>query len=251
MKVYKNLTQWQKERDQLNGTKIGFVPTMGALHEGHKSLIKKCVQENEATVLSVFLNPTQFNNPSDLQEYPKTLKEDMALAQESGVTHLLTPSYQDLYPDNYNYMVIEKELSQHFCGKSRPGFFEGILTVVTKLLNIVRADRAYFGEKDYQQVLLVKGLVDAFFIPTQIVACPLVREHDGLAVSSRNQRLTPEQRELATKFNQILKAHTNKEKIKSCLSDEGFLVDYVEVFDNRILAAVTIDEIRLIDNVPC
>jgi pantoate--beta-alanine ligase len=227
---------------------LGFVPTMGALHLGHRSLIERSKLENSHTLVSIFVNPTQFNDPSDFSNYPKTWESDLQILNDAGVDFLLFPTSSELYPDSYRYRVQETEYSQRLCGKFRPGHFEGVLSVVMKLLNLADADRAYFGEKDYQQFQLIQGMVDAFFMKTQILLCPTVRESDGLALSSRNLRLTDEQRVLAKEFPRVLKtAHSPKEGVK-ILQNLGFKVDYFEEIQERRYGAVQLGSVRLIDN---
>jgi pantoate--beta-alanine ligase len=234
---------------------IGFVPTMGALHSGHRSLLERAALENDLVFLSIFVNPTQFNRPDDLAKYPKTLETDLALAEHARVSAVFLPSDgQELYPDGYRYRVSETEVSQRLCGLSRPGHFEGVLTVVLKLLQLARADRAYFGEKDYQQLTLIRGMAEAFFLDTEIVGCPTVREADGLALSSRNLRLTPEQRETAPELIRAMTEVSDLEQARKRLDEKGFAVDYL--VDERLpdgrrrrFAAATLGEIRLIDNI--
>lgn len=250
--VFKNLKKWQEYTKGPNyaDRQVGFIPTMGALHEGHASLFKRSKAENEITVTSIFVNPTQFNNPADLKNYPVTIEADMKLLESCGVDYCLLPSYDDLYRDKYRYKVEENELSKILCGAHRAGHFSGVLTVVLKLLNLVRARKAYFGEKDYQQYLLVKGMAEALFLPTEIVGCATVRAKDGLALSSRNRRLKSGDRELATFFAKELKSKSPLEVIKKNLAAKGFQVDYIEEKFGRRFGAVHLGGVRLIDNVP-
>lgn len=231
------------------GKKVGFVPTMGALHEGHLSLIKKSIQQNDITVVSIYVNPTQFNNVDDFKKYPNTFVNDLKLLKQLKVDFLFYPGYSEIYPDNYKYKVIETEFSKLLCGKYRPGHFDGVLTVVLKLLNIVKPHRAYFGEKDFQQLKLIEGMTKAFFIDTKIISHPTVRTEDGLALSSRNLRLTDEQRKLAPVFPAMLSSGKSLSRIKSALTKKGFKVEYVEKINDRIFGAVYLGEVRLIDNV--
>ena len=191
-RVTTSLKDWAAERSIMDHQRqsVGFVPTMGALHAGHRSLLERARAENDAVVLSIFVNPAQFNDPGDLERYPRTLEEDLALAG-TLVDHVLVPDPRDMYPDGYQYRVSEHGLSATLEGAHRPGHFDGVLTVVLKLLNLVRPDRAYFGEKDRQQLELVQGMVRAFHLGVAIVPCPTVRDPDGLAQSSRNRRLSP------------------------------------------------------------
>lgn len=248
--VFKNINDWRKIRKEIIGNKtLGFVPTMGALHDGHISLIRKSKSENEITVVSIFINPTQFNNTEDLQNYPKTFETDLQKLKDAEVDFLFFPEYNELYQDNFRYEVNEKELSKILCGADRPGHFIGVLTVVMKLFNIIQANRAYFGEKDYQQYLLIKGMMDAFFMETEIVPCPLIRESDGLAMSSRNVRLTADERITAPKFYEVLKSGLSDDEIKTRLESEGFEIDYITTINNRKFGAVHLGKVRLIDNV--
>jgi pantoate--beta-alanine ligase len=247
--IFDNLKSWRNYRGQLRALSIGFVPTMGALHQGHATLLKRSREENQISILSIYVNPTQFDNKDDLKRYPITLDRDLKIASDCGVDAVLLPSYNEIYPDGYRYRVLENSFSQRLCGEHRPGHFDGVLTVVMKLLNLVQADRAYFGEKDHQQLQLIRGMTEAFFLPTQIIACPTVREKDGLAMSSRNVNLSPEGRERAPAFAQALKASQTIEEAKARLSELGFNVDYVEDIGARRYGAVKIDNVRLIDNV--
>lgn len=239
-----NISEWKNIRKDLSA--VGFIPTMGALHEGHLELIKKSKLENQATVVSIFVNPTQFNNKADFEKYPITFDSDLEKLNSVGVDYLLYPKYHEMYPDNYRYKVTENEFSKILCGQFRPGHFDGVLTVVMKLLNIVDADRAYFGEKDYQQYQLVKDMVAAFFMKVEIVGCPTIRDENGLALSSRNARLTETGKQIAIKFARTLK---QKEVSKSDLEKQGIQVEYLEELKNRRFAAVTVEGVRLIDNV--
>ncbi len=255
-----NLDAWVDFRDDFisEGKSIGFVPTMGALHEGHLSLLKRARAENDVVLLSIFVNPTQFNNPDDLAKYPSTMDQDTMLAESVGCDYLITPTPQTMYPDDYRYRVTESTLSKILCGAHRPGHFDGVLTVVLKLFNIAKATRAYFGEKDFQQLELVREMADSFFIDVEVIGCDIVREHDGLAMSSRNLRLSPKERRLAGFFPQqmaeSLIAKTSPAQARTKLEAEGFKVDYVEdvALGNpsvpRRFGAVFVGELRLIDN---
>jgi pantoate--beta-alanine ligase len=249
--VWTDLDLWRKELRALkarHGT-IGFVPTMGALHAGHGSLLARSRAENDVSVLSIYVNPTQFENKDDLQRYPLSLERDHEAAARAGVDHILEPSAEQIYADGYRYKVSEQDFSARFCGAHRPGHFDGVLTVVMKLLNLVRADRAYFGEKDFQQLELVKDMVAAFFMDTEIVGCPTVRESDGLALSSRNVNLSSAARTVAPEFVRALREARSAGDARSQLERAGFEVDYVEDFGARRLGAVKIGGVRLIDNV--
>ncbi|PKL10537.1 MAG: pantoate--beta-alanine ligase [Spirochaetae bacterium HGW-Spirochaetae-8] len=249
MKIIKTKEAWEQERGILTGKSIGMVPTMGALHAGHLSLIQCCRNQNDITVASVFVNPTQFNNQKDLETYPRTLAEDCRLLEQMQTDYLFLPDYTQMYPDNYRYHVYETELSKILCGAKRPGHFEGVLTVVLKLLAIIGPDRAYFGEKDYQQYLLIQGMAKAFFLRTAIIACPIVREESGLALSSRNRLLSTKGRLKASEFHRILSSEEPVEVMITKLEGQGFIVDYVEEHFGRVFGAVFLEEVRLIDNV--
>jgi pantoate--beta-alanine ligase len=250
-KVIKDLNKWNKIRNGklfIDKT-IGLVPTMGALHKGHIALIRKSIKQNDITVVTIFVNPTQFNKKEDLEKYPNQIENDLKILDELKVDFLLNPVYTDIYPDNYQYKVVESDFSQMLCGKFRPGHFDGVLTVVLKLLNIVKADRTYFGEKDYQQLELIKGMVKAFFINTKIISSPTVRTKEGLALSSRNIRLSDEEKTLAIEFPKLLASSFSVDKIKSELNSKGFKVEYIEQINNRRFGAVYLGNVRLIDNV--
>jgi pantoate--beta-alanine ligase len=229
--------------------KIGLVPTMGALHNGHASLIKKCVKENEISIVSIFVNPTQFNDQGDLEKYPRTFESDLKMLEEFNVDYLFFPNFNEMYPDGFTYHISENDFSKKLCGAFRPGHFDGVLTVVLKLLNIFRPNRAYFGEKDYQQFKLIEGICKAFFIDTEIISCPTIREDDGLAISSRNVLLNPNQRNFAANFPAILSTNKTSVEVKDELEKIGFKVDYVEDLNGRRYGAVYVGKVRLIDNV--
>ncbi len=248
----KGTKKWLRLRtsSRCAGKSLGFVPTMGALHAGHLSLLRRARRENDLTVASVFVNPAQFNDPRDLQRYPRTLSADIKMLESEGTDYLLLPSVHDMYPDGYTYRVSETTDSRELCGAHRPGHFEGVLTVVIKLLNLVRADRAYFGEKDFQQFRLIKGMAEAFFIGTKIIPCPTLREADGLAMSSRNLLLEPAHRALAPALYKALRSKVRPEEIKRQLAKLGFEPDYVAERWGRRFAAAKLGKVRLIDNVP-
>ena len=232
---------------------VGFVPTMGALHDGHISLIAASVADNEHTILSIYVNPTQFNNPDDLENYPSTMQADLDAAQQHGVDMVILPSYDDMYADGYRYQVTENEFSMQLCGGNRPGHFTGVMTVVMKLLNLVKAQRAYFGEKDHQQLKLITDMSEAFFMDVEIVGCPTIRESDGLAMSSRNKMLDVKGRQLAPEFSRLLHHRGCDDSVIAALEEQGFDVDYIVTKDNRRYGAVVVScdglQVRLIDNV--
>ncbi|MCX5792987.1 MAG: pantoate--beta-alanine ligase [Elusimicrobia bacterium] len=251
MEIVEGTKKWLKLRtSRCAGKSLGFVPTMGALHAGHLSLLRRAKNENGLAVASVFVNPAQFNDPRDLQRYPRTLSADIKMLESAGTDFLLLPSAHDMYPDGYTYRVSETTDSRELCGAHRPGHFEGVLTVVVKLLNLVRADRAYFGEKDFQQFRLIKGMAEAFFIGTEIIPCPTLREADGLAMSSRNLLLEPAHRALAPALNKALRSKARPAEIKRQLAKLGFEPDYVAERWGRRFAAAKLGKVRLIDNVP-
>jgi pantoate--beta-alanine ligase len=250
--VFAGPAEWRAERlaQVRAGVTLGLVPTMGALHEGHVSLVRRSRSENDRTLVTIFVNPTQFDDPADLDRYPRALETDLAMLRDERVDFVFVPRERDLYPDRYRYRVTETDLSMTMEGVHRPGHFDGVLTVVMKLLQIASADRAYFGEKDWQQLTLVRGMAEAFFIPTVIVACATVRERDGLALSSRNRRLRPEDRARAPRFHECLAHAESAGHAIAGLRASGFEVDYVEDRDGRRLGAVRLGGVRLIDNVP-
>ncbi len=245
------VAEWRAIRAAIaaSGESLGFVPTMGALHAGHTSLVERSIAENTRTVVSVFVNPTQFNDPTDLRDYPRTLDVDREILQQLGVDYVFVPDRDTVYPDDYRYRLSESDISTRLCGASRPGHFDGVLTVVMRLFNIVRPQRAYFGEKDYQQYRLITDMADAFFMDIDVRSCPIVRDPDGVALSSRNALLSPEGRAAAAEFAAILKGGESAEGVRSQLASRGIEVDYVEDWAGRRLAAVVIDGVRLIDNV--
>lgn len=249
MLIYDDMNQWRQVRKNLSDTKsIGFIPTMGNLHQGHASLFTKSVQENDYTIVSLFINPTQFNQEQDFLHYPRTLEADLELLKNANVDYCLLPDKQTIYADHFNYQVHEHQLTQIMEGLHRPGHFTGVLTVVMKLINLVKPARTYFGEKDYQQLQLVKNMIDAFFMDVEIIACPTIREASGLACSSRNVRLNTQQRRLADQFAKIFHKETACSNIIEKLHAIGVDVEYIEEHDNRRFAAVTIGGVRLIDN---
>ena len=253
MKVVETVAALEDERRARGAGATGFVPTLGALHAGHVSLVGRAKAENERAWASIFVNPAQFDDPGDLARYPRTLDADLSMLEDAGCDLVFLPHPEEIYRDEYRYRVTENSLSLELEGASRPGHFDGVLTVVLKLLLLVRPERAYFGEKDFQQLRLVEGLVDAFFLDTRIVRCPTVREADGLAMSSRNRRLSPADRAHAPALYRILQAsiagRQSAADAEAALAREGFDVDYVADLEGRRLAAVRLGGVRLIDNV--
>ncbi|HEX9416982.1 MAG TPA: pantoate--beta-alanine ligase [Gaiellaceae bacterium] len=228
---------------------IGFVPTMGAFHEGHLSLFHAARDKNDVVVASLFVNPAQFGPREDLGKYPRDEERDARLAEEAGVDYLFAPSPEEIYPPGFQTWVEVEELSRPLEGSLRPGHFRGAATVCLKLFNIVRPDRAYFGQKDAQQAAVVKRMVRDLNVPLEIRVLPTVRDDDGLALSSRNAYLSPEEREAAIALPRALQTK-DPEAARALLG--GLDVDYVEVadFEPRVLAAaVRVGTTRLIDNV--
>lgn len=251
MKVFKSIVELQNElfgvRKQ--GKSVGLVPTMGALHEGHASLVKRSVSENDVTVVSVFLNPTQFNDKKDLERYPRTLDADCDLLGSCGADYVFAPSVQEMYPVEDTRSFEFPPVSTVMEGAHRPGHFNGVCQVVSRLFYIVRPDRAYFGEKDWQQIAVVKALVRHLGLKVKIVECPTVREADGLAKSSRNTLLKPEERAIAPKIYQALsesreyaKSHTLVETHDKVVADinsvDGLEVEYFAIVDGDTLQDV-------------
>lgn len=212
---------------RLNGSAIGFVPTMGALHEGHISLIGISKKETDITVCSIFVNPTQFNNSVDLTKYPRTPEKDMALLEAAGCDVLYMPDVKDVYPENDTRKFSFGYLDTILEGEHRPGHFNGVGQVVSILLEGVEPDKAYFGSKDYQQVMVVKDLVKQLHLRAEIVACPILREADGLAMSSRNMRLNPEERKVAGFVPVMMQEAREIVKQKGILAAREFIADFV------------------------
>ncbi len=250
-KIIHTVAEWRALRAGFRASRqaVGFVPTMGALHPGHGSLLVRAKQDCPVVLASVFVNPTQFDDKWDYENYPRMLDTDCDLMDRSGVDYVLAPSAAEMYPNGTRYLVGETQFSRELCGAHRPGHFDGVLTVVMKLLQIADAERAYFGEKDQQQLQLIKGMCTAFFLPTEIVPCPTIREADGLAMSSRNARLSPAERALAPTFNRVLRSAPDATQARAQLEAAGFVVDYVEDREGIRYGAVRLGKTRLIDNV--
>jgi pantoate--beta-alanine ligase len=232
------------------GSTVGLVPTMGAFHDGHLSLFRAAREECDAVVVSLFVNPAQFDSPEDLERYPRDEKRDARLAAEAGVDFVFCPSFAELYPPGFQTWVDVEELSRPLEGRVRPGHFRGVATVCCKLFNIVRPHRAYFGQKDAQQVAVVRRMVLDLNLDVEIRVLPTVRDADGLALSSRNALLSPAEREAALALPRAL-ATRDPEQARALLN--GLEVDYLEVaeFEPRVLVGtIRIGETRLIDNVP-
>lgn len=237
------------------GKSIGLVPTMGYFHEGHLSLMSRARQDNDVVVVSLFVNPTQFGPGEDFQRYPRDLDRDARMAEEIGVDLLFCPSGEEMYPENYQTYVNVEKLSQGLCGTSRPGHFRGVATVVLKLFNIVQPNRAYFGQKDYQQLKVIEQMVKDLNVPVEIIGMPIVRERDGVAMSSRNTYLSSEERRAARVLSKSLKyaqelldsgvndANELSRKIEEFISKEPLAaIDYVAVVDSDTLEYLRIVE---------
>lgn len=246
--VSRTVDEWKHRRRALEGRSIGFVPTMGALHRGHGSLVERCRRENEVVVVSIFVNPAQFNDQADLQRYPRTLESDLALIENLGADELIMPGPADLYPNGYRFRIESEADTRLMEGAHRPGFLQGVMTVVLKLLNLVRADRAYFGEKDYQQLQVVTDMAREFFVPTVVVPCATVREESGLALSSRNMLLSAEGKRKADGVFRALTNAATPAEARAMLEAQGYVVDYVEEHAGRRFAAAFLEGVRLIDN---
>ncbi len=233
-----------------DGGTVGLVPTMGAFHEGHLSLFRAAREENDVVVVSLFVNPAQFGPREDLAKYSRDEERDARLAEEAGVDYLFAPAPEEIYPAGFQTWVEVEELSRPLEGAVRPGHFRGVATVCLKLFNIVRPERAYFGQKDAQQAAVIKRMVRDLDVPLDIRVLPTVRDEDGLALSSRNAYLSPEEREAARVLPRALQTRDPAAARRALL--DGLNVDYVEVadFEPRVLAAaVRVGNTRLIDNV--
>lgn len=250
MKVFESIAEWIVFRKTISDAKsIGFIPTMGCLHDGHRSLMRRSVSENDFSVLSIFVNGTQFADKSSCENYPKPIEDDLALAKREKIDAVILPKHVEMYADGFRYKVVEDSVSLVREGTYRPGHFTGVLTVILKFFTIVRPHKAYFGEKDYQQYELISGMKKAFFIDTDVVLCPVIRDKNGIALSSRNRMLNEEQMELVKHFPLILssKEYTS-EQVGLKLGELGFKVHYIEEANGRRYGSVQIGDISLIDN---
>ena len=277
MKLVHTIKELQSELDALRniGKTIGLVPTMGALHAGHASLVKRAVAENDVVVVSDFVNPTQFNDRNDLIKYPRTLDADCELLEKVGASFVFAPSVEEIYPEpdtrRFSYAPLDTVME----GRFRPGHFNGVCQIVSKLFMIVEPDRAYFGEKDFQQLAIIREMVKQMEFKLQIVGCPIVREEDGMALSSRNARLSPEERKYALNISQTLfksrmfaashtVAETHKFVENAIAASKGLRLEYFEIVDGNSLqkianwedteyavGCITVfcGEVRLIDNI--
>jgi pantoate--beta-alanine ligase len=250
MQIFHDINEWRAFRRTLpDNLSLGFAPTMGNLHIGHASLFAASQQENDRTMSSIFVNPMQFNRADDFTHYPRTLKSDIELLTQAGVDYCLLPDEKSIYFDEYRYQVQENSSNQLMEALHRPGHFAGVLTVVMKLFNLAKPHRAYFGEKDYQQFQLIRDMAAAFFMDIEVKSCPTIREASGLAYSSRNNRLTAEQRLLADEFAAIFhQATLTREQLTSELNKINVDVEYLEEHEGRRFVCVKIADIRLIDN---
>ncbi|MBT2677740.1 pantoate--beta-alanine ligase [Bacillus sp. ISL-35] len=277
MKIISTITEMQQQMQKLKSevNSIGYVPTMGFLHEGHMSLMKRARQENEVVVLSIFVNPLQFGPDEDLDAYPRDFERDHRIAEAEGVDYIFYPSAEEMYPNNASVKVSVVDRTNVLCGKSRPGHFDGVATVLIKLFNIVQPTRAYFGLKDAQQVAVVEGLVHDFNFPIELVPLDIVREEDGLAKSSRNVYLNEQEREQAPELNKSLllakaaveSGERNPAKVADMMKNHvnentSGIVDYIEIYSypelqslkeltGRIIIAMAVkfSKARLIDNI--
>ncbi len=266
----------QKIKSLKNGTVIGFVPTMGALHEGHLSLVEKAKKENDIVVVSIFVNPTQFDNADDLINYPKTIEKDLSLLKSFNCDIVFTPTSKEIYADNIQSQSFDFDgLEYQMEGKFRAGHFNGVGTIVKRLFDVVKPHKAYFGEKDYQQIQIIRKMVEKNKLPVQIISCPIHREKDGLAMSSRNARLTEAQRAAAPFIYETLKkakikfGTKNASEVLKWVENEFknhpvFNLEYIEIADEetllpvetknptkkyRAFIAVFAGKVRLIDNI--
>ena len=277
MKVVHTIKGLQEELSALRqqGKSVGLVPTMGALHAGHASLVKRCVAENQVTVVSDFVNPTQFNDLNDLKKYPRTLDADCQLLDACGASFVFAPSVEEIYPEpdtrHFSYAPLDTVME----GAFRPGHFNGVCQIVSKLFDIVKPDRAYFGEKDFQQLAIIREMVKQMKFPLEIVGCPIMREADGLALSSRNSRLNDEERKNALNISKTLFESRNfaashsgaetKQFVEEAINQApGLRLEYFELVDGRTLQSIQnwddtdyavgcitvfCGEVRLIDNI--
>lgn len=277
MKLVHTISDLQAELSALKAQnkKVGLVPTMGALHAGHASLVKRCVEENDVAVVSVFVNPTQFNDKNDLIKYPRTLDADCELLESVGASFVFAPSVEEMYPEPDTRVFSFSPLDTVMEGKFRPGHFNGVAQIVSKLFDAVRPDRAYFGEKDFQQLAIIRKMVKQLHYNLEIVGCPIVREEDGLALSSRNARLSTVEREIALNISKTLYKsrtfaadHSVEETLQFVESEigkvQGLQLEYFEIVDGNTLQSIAnwddttyavgcitvfCGEVRLIDNI--
>ena len=274
MRVYQGKDEIRQSlRESRQGLKVGFVPTMGALHEGHLSLVERCKTECDLCVVSIYVNPAQFGPSEDLGKYPRNLDKDLELLSKRGADLVFFPDDVQMYPPGYRTWIDVEGLSEKLCGASRPGHFRGVATVVLKLCNIVRPDSMYMGLKDFQQIVVLERMLKDLDCETRIVRCPIIREEDGLALSSRNAYLEPDERLRAISLSQALKMAREQvasvtrdsaaliEEASKTVSAAGGTIDYIKIVDadtledvamvnenSRMLLAVFMGKTRLIDN---
>lgn len=277
MKVFSEVSDLRKalEECRKEGKSIGLVPTMGALHSGHISLVDKCVKENDVCVVSIFVNPTQFNNATDLEKYPRTVEADVKLLESANCTFAFTPSVEEIYPTEDTRVFDFSPLDQVMEGPARPGHFNGVGQIVSKLFDIVEPQKAYFGEKDFQQLAIIREMVRRYSYNIEIIGCPIVREESGLALSSRNARLSENEKISAVKISQALFQSVNMQKTHSLQEVKQWVIDtinedpileveYYEIVNSQTLQSVEewadaegitgcitvyCGEVRLIDNI--
>lgn len=278
MKVINTVVELRQLLKELRsqGKTVGYVPTMGALHRGHLSLVKQCLADNDICVVSIFVNPTQFNNKEDLVKYPRDLERDCELLKQIDDSIIVfAPAVEEVYPEPDTRQFDFGQLDKVMEGKFRPGHFNGVAQVVSRFFDIIKPDKAYFGEKDYQQLAIIRQMVSQLKLPVQIVAMPIVREQSGLALSSRNERLTENQRTIAINISKVLfessqwidkySVKETIEKVQSAINSfEGMEVEYFEIVNGKTLQPVTdweqcdcivgciavfCGDVRLIDNV--
>lgn len=247
MKLINNIKEIRKQvKDWKNdGLSVALVPTMGYLHEGHESLIKKASEDNDKVIVSIFVNPMQFGINEDLSTYPRNIDRDSDICEKNGASLIFNPSIEEMYTDGFSTFVDLNNLTSGLCGKSRPTHFRGVCTVVSKLFNIVNPDKAYFGQKDAQQLSIIKQMVTDLNFDIEIVSCPIVREADGLAKSSRNTYLSKEERQASTIINKSLKKA--KALIKSGERDSKNIIDFIKNEINKEPLA-KIDYVSIVDN---
>ncbi len=253
MKVVRTIAEARESLALLRDGTIGLVPTMGALHEGHLALLRAARAENETVVMSLFVNPAQFADSGDLTRYPRDEERDLALARDAGVDIVFTPSTEEMYPPGFQTWVEVTELGSILEGRFRPGHFRGVATIVLKLFSVVGPNRAYFGQKDAQQVEVIRRMIRDLALEVELRVVPTVRDPDGLALSSRNALLSPEERRRALALSQALATRDRREALAKLAASNGLEIDYVEVaeFDPPVLAgAIRVGSTRLIDNVP-
>jgi pantoate--beta-alanine ligase len=252
MKTCRTIADLRAELEPRRVGSIGLVPTMGALHAGHLSLLEAARAENDTVVMSLFVNPAQFGDAADLAAYPRDDARDLALAETAGVDVVFTPSAEEMYPPGFQTWVEVTELGSMLEGEFRPGHFRGVATIVLKLFEITRPDRAYFGQKDAQQAVVIHALIRDLALEIELRVLPTVRDEDGLALSSRNAQLTPEEREVALSLPRALATRDREAALTILRATPGLEIDYVEFadFDPPVLAgAIRVGTTRLIDNV--